>query len=123
MRVPGTKMVVERRLDASGRTTRITTNSSDHVSHQLPTKMVTVCLTFSFVSGYMSRDVSAPRRKHLHSQSQTSPLTRTLVPAKFHRYYTSFQCVKKRDIEICKALYYTLASAIRLQGIKERELP
>ena len=35
MRVPGTKMVVERRLDASGRTTRITTDSSDHVSHQL----------------------------------------------------------------------------------------
>ena len=51
MRVPGTKMVVERWLDASGRTTRIATDSSDHVSlgewghrhERLPTQSQPVC--------------------------------------------------------------------------------
>ena len=65
----------------------------------------TLCLTVSFVSGYKLGDVSASRRQHHLCWCRTSPLTRSLVPAKLHRYSTPFQSIMKSVVDICKALY------------------
>ena len=117
MRVPGTNMVVERRLDASGRTTRITTDSSDHVSHQLPTKMVTVCLTFSF------QDTCRETCRLPDGNTFTVSLERLRLTRTLSFIGTTRLSNVSRSATLTSARPCTLASAIRLQGVKECELP
>ena len=70
----------------------------------------------SAVSGYKLRDVSASRRQHHLCWCRTSPLTRSLVPAKLHRYSTPFQSIMKSVVGICKAVYACVVLSGRTMG-------